>query len=326
MFHEQFHMSDNQYSTNITISDNEAILNYPCPSNTECTSYKFILQPGVYQLKAYGASAGNQVSQALAADRASCIATETVKLFGGNAICRTSNYSGGSGGFISGVLKLKHPTQCYVNIGGKGSYEMKTISGGYNGGGANSGRSNYISATGGGATDLRVGVDDVYHRILVAGGGGGTDNDEGNGGCGGYPDGQGYWKKGEYNGHQLATQSSGYSFGQGQNATTTCNDCGGAGGGWFGGYASNDNYAGAGGGSSYALTKTSVIPSLNSERHYEFTNKSPYVLDHMLYANGIWEGNGKLHIIKLRSLIENTCKHSNRQYLYAILILFLINK
>ena len=59
----------------------------------------------------------------------------------------------------------------------------------YNGGG----KSNYDGSLGDCGTDIRIGVDDFEHRIIVAGGGGGTDNiesgtsDDGAGGAGGYP-------------------------------------------------------------------------------------------------------------------------------------------
>ena len=70
-------------------------------------------------------------------------------------------------------------------------------------------------------------------------GSGGTDNviwysssfsDEGADGSGGYPETQGYWMSGIYQGGDIANQTYGFSFGQGQ-ATTSQHDTCGSGGG-----------------------------------------------------------------------------------------------
>ena len=299
-----FQISNSSFSPKLDlIRKNEVVLSYPCPSSDKCSSYNFVLPPGKYLLKAYGASSGNQISLALNPSRTECISANDSAKYGGNAVCRKGNYSGGSGGYISGVLTLFDPTKCFVRVGGSGKYLPSNSSGGFNGGGASCSNGRDYAASGGGATDFRIGEDDLYHRILVAGGGGGTDNVNGNGGAGGYPEGQGFWIMGEYN-STIATQTGGFSFGIGQSALSS-EDVGGAGGGWFGGYASNNWYGGAGGGSSYALTKTSSIPELQDQK-YAFDNNSPYTLDDINHANGIWEGNGKMHIILLRSFAIHT--------------------
>ena len=315
-----FRISDDSYLPEVDfISQYEAVLSYPCSKSDECSSYNFTLPPGKYLLKAYGASSGNQISLALSSDRNSCLSKENSTKYGGNAICLNNTYGGGSGALISGVLTLKRNTKCFVRIGGVGIYEIANSNGGFNGGGKSHTNGQHPSSSGGGATDFRIEVDDVYHRILVAGGGGGTDNNEGNGGAAGYPEGQGYWIKGVYNSDKIATQESGYSFGFGEPATKE-GDLGGGGGGWFGGYASNSWTGGAGGGSSYALTKTSYIPTL-TDGSYAFTNYSPYVLQNIISANGIWEGNGKMHIIRL-NIINFTKDHQT--FINISLFLFLI--
>jgi hypothetical protein len=135
-----------------------------------------------------------------------------------------------------------------------------------NGGGYGSQRS------GGGSTDIRLKVDSLYSRVIVAGGGGGTSDESGDyGGYGGGLNGG--------NGGVGVTRSNSYAgkWGGQYTETTACadgtlNTCpkgifgyggnssgwtGGGGGGWFGGSASNYE-AGGGGGSGYVLTSSSA--------------------------------------------------------------------
>ena len=126
---------------------------------------------------------------------------------------------------------------------------------------------------GGGATDIRLGLDDLYSRIIVAGGGGGgadgsvrTEEIE-SGGAGGGEEGKA--GTGSYGTNGGGTQSSGGvgssstrspvkgSFGFG--ASTEGADSPGGGGGWFGGATSTST--GGGGGSGYAVTSSSYKPS-----------------------------------------------------------------
>ena len=288
-----FQLSDNTYSPNVSISYKEAILFYPCPTSDKCTSYQFHLLPGQYLIKAYGASSQNNASLALDPTKSTCISEEDSKKYGGNAKCLTNKQGiTGSGGFISGILDLRKTTFFYANIGGSGAFVMNPL-GGYNGGG--NGRVSTASS-GGGGTDLRVGVDDFWHRIIVAGEGGGKDYGQGVGGCGGYPSGQGYWDLfNNYIDSQIANQTAGYSFGIGgtpsQEITT---DAGGAGGGWFGGYPSNSPTAGAGGGSSF------------------------------IHATGIWEGNGKLHISIIAIYVNLCTKQTINNCFFSISTLIMI--
>lgn len=68
----------------------------------------------------------------------------------------------GKGGYSKGQVRLTKGTIIYIYTGGTGS------NGSFNGGGT--GRLDYHK--GGGATDIRIGTDSLYSRIIVAGGGG----------------------------------------------------------------------------------------------------------------------------------------------------------
>ena len=351
--------SDSLIEPLYNISKNVLYLSYPCSLTYVCTSYSFYLSPGAYLLELYGAGAGSTTGSSTLKREdfgTNCIDENMAIFHNGNAECSPGN-SAGSGGFISGILTLKKRTKLFARIGGKGQVgnmsNADILKGGFNGGGS----SMYYtvpSTSGGGATDIRAEEDDFWHRIIVAGGGGGTDNKDaqagaigdGSGGAGGYPNGQSFWIDGKYQDKMFATQSYGFSFGQGESASnlnvnhknsttgTLGTDRAGAGGGWFGGHSSKHGDGGAGGGSSYILTENSYIPQglvpthdelYNTlfSREYAFTNKSPYAMKLAAYANGINSGNGFIKITRL-SFINSKCrKHSvshTHLLLYAILL------
>ena len=195
-----------------------------------------------------------------------------------------STYTGGKGGYSAGTLTLNEPTWIYIYVGGKGQTPSATglLTGGFNGGGAAySSTSSRLNASGGGASDIRLGQNSIYTRVIVAGGGGGagsySSSRNGNGGYGGGTSGgSGSTTYSSYNagtgGTQTGVGTSYYgttansttashgqvaSFGQGGGAiSTTTAQISGAGGGWYGGgYA---RYAGAGGGSGYIYTSNTV--------------------------------------------------------------------
>ena len=209
------------------------------------------------------------------------------------------------------------------------------VEGGFNGGGW---ASNYYvneilcgSGGGGGATDLRFEENDLYHRVIVAGGGGGPDNpgvkcgepDDGSGGAGGGLIAQGFNIDGVENTILRATQESGFTFGYGESARKEgslnsentmqsygSSDRSGAGGGWFGGFASHNGNAGAGGGSSFILAENASIPVDEIESRdsfYENTKKQKYAfLDQTKYLfsstkmyKGVWKGSGFAIITQL---------------------------
>lgn len=150
-------------------------------------------------------------------------------------------YIGGKGGYTSGELYLTKGEIVYLYVGGSGSNSQAR---GYNGGG-----SGWSNLYGGGATDIRIGGTSLYHRILVAGGGGAATNAR-NGGNGG-----GFSAQGDRN---VATQTTGFSFGQGESNNSSY--YAGGGGGWYGGGYGYNSSETASGGSGYVLTKDSYRP------------------------------------------------------------------
>lgn len=92
-------------------------------------------------------------------------------------------FHGGYGGYSRGRLYLKDGKILYLYSGGQPatvSTNRKQVDGGFNGGGK--GYNRYYSNThtygqgGGGASDIRIGTDSLYARVIVAGGGSGSAN------------------------------------------------------------------------------------------------------------------------------------------------------
>ena len=199
---------------------------------------------------------------------------------GGNGQNNTS-YPGGKGGYSTGILTLMEITTLYLYAGGRGLGSTNNASitaGGFNGGG-DSGY--YRGSSGGGGTDIRIGQDSLYARVIVAGGGGGTvaanTKYTFTGGAGGGANGgTGAASSTSYQ-STGGTQTSGGTgstytyagnsgaFGIGGNYATTANSNNvgsGAGGGWYGGGAggsNRSNTAAAGsGGSGYVYTSATA--------------------------------------------------------------------
>ena len=175
----------------------------------------------------------------------------------GNDYSSTGNpRNGGAGGYSVGTIHVNSGDVLYVYVGQQGLHNAGSESA-WNGGGAQ-GVAQYEAGTGGGATDIRIGQNSLYSRVIVAGGGGGG----GNGSIGG--------AGGGVSGIQPATSTqfssrvagigggatSGYQFGVGQGLNGE-NLCGGGGGGWYGG-ASGANSTGGGGGSGYVYTSATA--------------------------------------------------------------------
>ena len=194
----------------------------------------------------------------------------------------------GRGGYSVGQLYLEKDEKLYVYVGGQGNARNSagTVAGGYNGGGygwKNTGGSRNPGASGGGATDIRLksgewnNQEGLLSRIIVAGGGGGGGMDgETAGAGGGTSGGNGYASGG--------TQTSGYKFGYGADATTSNGSDStyggpGAGGGWYGGKISS--WRGAGGGSGFVLNENTVA---NTPAGYSPTSK--YYLDNSITIDG----------------------------------------
>lgn len=194
--------------------------------------------PGVYMLEVWGARGGGkyQLSEL------------------GNA---------GLGGYSVGNINLGSSQTLYVQVGGQGSYcanSACTANGGYNGGGygiKTSSTNIDPAAGGGGATDIRIGQDSLYARVIVAGGGGGGGMDGEDGAAGGGTSGVNMASRSGAS----ATQTTGYAFGKGADATIangTSSGYGGpgAGGGWYGGQI--NGYFAGGGGSGYIYTPSTA--------------------------------------------------------------------
>lgn len=214
------------------------------------------LGKGVYKLEVWGAEGGYRSSQ---------------------------SYSG-KGGYSVGTITLTDKaTTLYVYSGGSGRSGVKSgsvYSGGFNGGGY---RYNYYG--GGGGSDIRVGTDSLYARVIVAGGGGSDGATSRNGMYGGGTSGgaatQNYGSYG-YGGTQTGhtttitmptTQATtngtsvsyyGGGFGFGGFGVYRSSGYGGAGGGgWYGGCgaypdSSGDDDRGGGGGSGYIYTSSTA--------------------------------------------------------------------
>lgn len=186
-----------------------------------------------------------------------------------------SSYIGGYGGYSKGTITLTEATTVYISVGGAGS--SSSTAAGFNGGGTgiSSGRG------GGGATDVRIGQNSLYSRVIVAGGGGGAGVTSANAnpcGCGGgeyggdgyYNDTTGSYTIGQNRCGGSATQTAGgktwststqATFGQGGNASGY--SCGGGGGGLYGGGGAYDNDSDSdglwgGGGSGYVYTSSTA--------------------------------------------------------------------
>lgn len=200
--------------------------------------------------------------------------TYTLECWGGQG-GTYSSYIGGYGGYSKGTITLAKTTTVYVSVGGAGS--SSSTAAGFNGGGTgiSSGRG------GGGATDVRIGQNSLYSRVIVAGGGGGAGVTSANAnpcGCGGGEyGGDGYcnnttgsYTTGQNRSGGSASQTAGgitwstgtqATFGQGGNASGY--SCGGGGGGWYGGggaYDSDSDSDGrwGGGGSGYVYTSSTA--------------------------------------------------------------------
>ena len=230
------------------------------------TTVPFTLNQGKYLLICHGAHGGN------------------------GDISTATNY----GGVAMGVLNIASSTNLYATVGGNGGNAVghdTPGAGGFNGGGKGglSFSSGYTSGGGGGgATDIRIGSNSLYSRVIVAGGGGGSINivsnstipqltGNGGGSVGGFPLGGKVEVLKSY-----PTQSSGYSFGIGMDAvgktvseTNGLNGAGGGGGGWYGGFANPasdavNSSSNGGGGSGYVLTSSSFKPDgyLLGEEYY----------------------------------------------------------
>ena len=203
--------------------------------------------------------------------------TYKLEVWGAQGGYRSSTSYGGKGGYSVGTLTLTENKMIYLYAGGSG--RTGGTAGGFNGGGK---RSSYYG--GGGASDIRIGQDSLYARIIVAGGGGSDGASNKAGGAGGGSSGVAKtdsYGTGGYCGTQTGVSSSSWQttsqststssqagayagFGFGGNGIYRSSGYGGAGGGgWYGGSGtypdgSGDDDRGGGGGSGYIYTSSTA--------------------------------------------------------------------
>lgn len=237
-----FKLNNNKMYGVGSANSNSSVMNFDYTGSVQTTT----LTPGTYKLECWGGQGGTY---------SGCI--------------------GGYGGYSKGTITLTKTTTVYVSVGGAGS--SSSTAAGFNGGGTgiSSGRG------GGGATDVRIGQNSLYSRVIVAGGGGGAGVTSANAnpcGCGGgeyggdgyYNDTSGSYTAGQNRCGGSASQTAGgitwstgtqATFGQGGNASGY--SCGGGGGGWYGGGGAYDNDSDSdgrwgGGGSGYVYTSSTA--------------------------------------------------------------------
>lgn len=166
----------------------------------------------------------------------------------------TYNAYYGKGGYSVGTLNLNKDSVIYCYPGGYNGSNGT----GFNGGGSTH---NY-GGGGGGGSDIRIGTDSLYARVIVAGGGGGGGYSSTAGGHGGGLSGsQGAngSATGGYGGSQTSggTNNTQGTFGK---ANSNSSNGGGGGGGWYGGSSgtSAGTDSGGGGGSGYVYTSSTA--------------------------------------------------------------------
>ena len=251
---------------------------------------------------------------------------ETWGAQGGYGLCNGGRCGGayGYGGYASGAIKLKKGDQLYINVGSKGqdgTYRVNAA-GGYNGGGNGSwdGRDDESSGGGGGATSIATtsGLLSTLENkkdqvIIVAGGGGGSSWTYTAGAGGGF--------RGATNGTTNPTevsQTTGYAFGQGQNASGAADSdgVGGGGGGWYGGYMYNylGRSSGSGGsgyiGNNQLVSYRDTVKNMYCYNCLESTEEDTYTISTTKYSalptsNYAKSGDGYVRITKLEDPSTN---------------------
>ena len=204
--------------------------------------------------------------------------TYKLECWGAEGGYRSSQTYSGKGGYATGVLTLTSTskTTLYLYAGGSGgsisSNKGTVVAGGFNGGGYR-----YGFAGGGGGSDIRIGSDSLYSRVIVAGGGGsdGASNKKGmyGGGEVGGTTTESYTANSSYCGVGGNTTYSGYSSSytistqatSGLTSNSTSYYCGGFGFGGGGVYLS-DGYGGAGGGGWYVGAGSVPDGSVDDDR------------------------------------------------------------
>ena len=274
-FSEALLVTEDVLKENATTPTENTVKTYSCTKAVQSDT----LSAGIYILETWGAQGGSY----------------------------STTYTGGKGGYSTGTLTLKESQNIYVYVGCQGSAHNTTTggvsAGGFNGGGSAktvgfSSTYSYVTG-GGGASDIRIGQDSLYARVIVAGGGSGSSNN--NSGYYGGGTSAGYGVSG-YGGTATSAGTNG-SFGVGASANPRSTNykyaSPGGGGGWYGGGSSGTNrsdstdyrtYTGGGSGYVYTSSTASNYPSGN------LLNSNYYLTDTKIYdGNTTFENkDGKL--------------------------------
>ena len=274
-FSEALLVTEDVLKENATTPTENTVKTYSCTKAVQSDT----LSAGIYILETWGAQGGSY----------------------------STTYTGGKGGYSTGTLTLKESQNIYVYVGCQGSAHNTTTggvsAGGFNGGGSAktvgfSSTYSYVTG-GGGASDIRIGQDSLYARVIVAGGGSGSSN--ANSGYYGGGTTAGYGVSG-YGATSTSAGTNG-SFGVGASANPRSTNykyaSPGGGGGWYGGGSSGTKYSDStdyrtytGGGSGYVYTSSTAsnYPSGNK------LNSNYYLTDTKIYdGNTTFENkDGKL--------------------------------
>lgn len=244
-----------------------------------------VLRPAIYKFECWGAQGCHSHTQ-------------------------SESYPGGKGGYSCGYIEIKEDTTCYIYVGQQGGrYGNYNYT--FNTGNNKTYGTTSTGGTGGGATDIRIGSQSLYARVIVAGGGGGSSyystTSFGYGGyAGGYTGGNGTCRSNVPNGEgkggtQIAGGLSGTrtvpnnadsGFGKAGYSTWTNDSSGGN--GWYGGgsagRSNSDGFEGGGGGGSgfvYTAVNYAVWNSGNP------TDASQYLLtpEYYMFGDVLSDGN-----------------------------------
>ena len=261
-------VTDEVLAANTTTTTENVNLEYTTPQKYEITLYS-----GIYLLETWGAQGADNTYVYTDYDKEK----QT-----------TYNSYGGKGGYSKGTLTLTEKTTAYIYSGGQGSHDNQIDSSYYSGGFNGGGTGTAMYTPGGGASDVRLGADSLYARVIVAGGGGGSGMSYGSkmyhtgeGGSGGgtsgiagkriwwglnpsynYPGGGGGTQtEGGTAGKDSNTHyaNAGY-FGNGGSGRDGYGQSGG-GGGWYGGGSSYKSTGGGGSGYVYTADTATNYPT-----------------------------------------------------------------
>ena len=200
--------------------------------------------------------------------------------------------SGGGGGQVTGTL-LEVPEVLYIFVGGAGK-TGNSAPGGFNGGGV-AGSGSDMEGSGGGATDIRTGLD-LSSRIVVAGGGGARGAGLGSGGGSGGGlvalDGRTAQGFGGTGGSQEAGGVGGAPNGSGSAGLQGFLGVGGTGGSssLFGGGGGGGGYFGGGGGGSDTDSCCTDAGGGGGGSSYTDAN----LVSNVVHTQGIWPGSGQV--------------------------------